>query len=116
MVTIVECDELTQHVDSPDSVQLASRLVEDLSLSNVELVKGITSFESVIPIIRNSELLISVDTSLVHVSKVLNKGVVAIFPETMYAWKTSSVGIVSIRSSIAFALLRLQWAKNQTNL
>lgn len=69
---------------SPDSLQSASRLVDDLSMSNVELVKGITSFESVIPIIRNSGLLISVDTSLVHVSKVLNKGVVAIYPETKY--------------------------------
>ncbi|EKO3851163.1 hypothetical protein JZN62_000836 [Vibrio harveyi] len=69
---------------SPDSLQSASRLVDDLSMSNVELVKGITNFESVIPIIRNSGLLISVDTSLVHVSKVLNKGVVAIYPETKY--------------------------------
>lgn len=69
---------------SPDSLQSALRLVDDLSMSNVELVKGITNFESVIPIIRNSGLLISVDTSLVHVSKVLNKGVVAIYPETKY--------------------------------
>ncbi|HIF5545658.1 TPA: capsular polysaccharide synthesis protein [Vibrio parahaemolyticus] len=69
---------------SPDSVLSASQLVDDLSLSNVELVKGITSFESVIPIIRKSGLLISVDTSLVHVSKVLNKGVVSIYPETKY--------------------------------
>ncbi|EIT7126842.1 hypothetical protein V8073_004482 [Vibrio parahaemolyticus] len=69
---------------SPDSVQLASRLVEDLSLPNVELVKGINSFESVIPIIHNAGLLISVDTSLVHVSKVLNKAVIAIYPETKY--------------------------------
>ncbi|MCA2018629.1 hypothetical protein LDJ79_21115 [Vibrio tritonius] len=69
---------------SPDSLQSASRLVDDLSMPNVELVKGITNFESVIPIIRNSGLLISVDTSLVHVSKVLNKDVVAIYPETKY--------------------------------
>lgn len=69
---------------SPNSVLPASRLVNDLSLSNVELVKGITNFESVIPIIRKSGLLISVDTSLVHVSKILKKGVVAIYPETKY--------------------------------
>ncbi len=69
---------------SPDSIKSAKRLVEDLRLSNVELVKGITSFESVIPIIRNAGLLISVDTSLVHVSKVLNTDVVAIYPETKY--------------------------------
>lgn len=69
---------------SSNSLLSASRLVDDLSLSNVELVKGITSFESVIPIICKSGLLISVDTSLVHVSKVLKKGVVAIYPETKY--------------------------------
>lgn len=69
---------------SSNSLLSASRLVDDLSLSNVELVKGITNFESVIPIIRKSGLLISVDTSLVHVSKVLKKGVVAIYPETRY--------------------------------
>lgn len=69
---------------SPNSLLSASRLVYDLSLSNVELVKGITNFESVIPIIRKSGLLISVDTSLVHVSKVLKKCVVAIYPETKY--------------------------------
>ena len=69
---------------SSNSVLSASRLVDDLNLSNVELVKGITNFESVIPIICKSGLLISVDTSLVHVSKVLKKGVVAIYPETKY--------------------------------
>ena len=69
---------------SPNSLLSASQLVDDLSLPNTELVKGITNFESVIPIIRKSGLLISVDTSLVHVSKVLNKGIVAIYPETRY--------------------------------
>ncbi len=69
---------------SPNSLLPASQLVDDLSLPNVDLAKGITNFESVIPIIRKSGLLISVDTSLVHVSKVLNKGVVAIYPETKY--------------------------------
>lgn len=69
---------------SPNSVLSASRLVDDLNLSNVELVRGIAKFESVIPIIQKSGPLISVDTSLVHVSKVLNKGVVAIYPETKY--------------------------------
>ena len=78
------CDSHFGVMHSPSSMQSASQLVEDLSLSNVELVKGITSFESVIPIIRNSGVLISVDTSLVHVSKVLNKNVVAIYPETKY--------------------------------
>ncbi|WP_353958735.1 glycosyltransferase family 9 protein [Vibrio cortegadensis] len=53
-----------------------------LNLPNVELVKGVASFECVISIISNAGLLISVDTSLVHVSKVLYKDVVAIYPET----------------------------------
>ncbi|MFA0415446.1 capsular polysaccharide synthesis protein [Vibrio renipiscarius] len=77
---------------SPDSIQSAIRLVDDLDLPNVELVKGIASFESVIPIIRSAGLLISVDTSLVHVSKVLNKDVVAIYPETKYfnIWQPSA--------------------------
>ncbi|EPP5334538.1 capsular polysaccharide synthesis protein [Vibrio harveyi] len=77
---------------SPDSIRSAIRLVDDLDLPNVELVKGIASFESIIPIIRSAGLLISVDTSLVHVSKVLNKDVVAIYPETKYfnIWQPSS--------------------------
>ena len=49
---------------SPNSLLSASQLVDDLSLPNVELVKGITNFESVIPIIRKSGLLISV--ALLH--------------------------------------------------
>lgn len=69
---------------SPDSMLSASQLVSELNLANVELVKGISSFESVIPIINKSGILISVDTSLVHISKVLNKRVVAIYPETKY--------------------------------
>lgn len=69
---------------SPNSQLSALRLVNDLSLPNVELVKEIKNFESVIPIIEKSGPLISVDTSLVHISKVLNKGVVAIYPETKY--------------------------------
>jgi ADP-heptose:LPS heptosyltransferase len=77
---------------SPDSLAVASMLVQDLDLPNVELVNGVSSFQSVIPIIRNSGVLISVDTSLVHVSRVLNKNVVAIYPETEYfnIWKPSS--------------------------
>lgn len=69
---------------SPISKLSASQLVANLNLPNVETVKGITSFESVIPVIKKSKVLISVDTSLVHVSKVLNSGVVAIYPETKY--------------------------------
>lgn len=69
---------------SPSSLPSALRLVNDLSLANVELVKETINFESVIPIVGKSGPLISVDTSLVHISKVLNKGVVAIYPETKY--------------------------------
>ncbi len=69
---------------SPNSVLLVSQLVDDLDLPNVELVRGIEKFEDVIPIIHKSGPLISVDTSLVHISKVLNKSVVAIYPETKY--------------------------------
>lgn len=91
-LAVSHCDCSFGLMYSPDSIQSATRLVDDLDLPNVELVKGIASFESVIPIIRNAGLLISVDTSLVHVSKVLNKDVVAIYPETKYfnIWQPSA--------------------------
>lgn len=69
---------------SPDSITMASKLVQMIALPNVELVFGISHFEKVIPIIHNSGVLISVDTSLVHIARVLNKPVVAIYPETSY--------------------------------
>lgn len=92
---------------SPDSVQTATQLVDELNLPNVEVVKEIISFKSIMPIIRNSGVLISVDTSLVHVSKVLKKKVVAIFPETTYfnIWQPksdSNFEIVKSKSVIGF--------------
>ena len=69
---------------SPDSLSTASKLVQTLGLPNVKLVSGVSTFEKVIPIICSSEILISVDTSLIHVARVLNKSTVAIYPETKY--------------------------------
>ncbi|QWL59578.1 hypothetical protein HQ400_16135 [Aeromonas jandaei] len=46
-----------------------------------EVVSGISSFYDVVEIIRNSELLVSVDTALVHVADGLGKKLVAIFPK-----------------------------------
>lgn len=76
----------------PESLSFASQLMQLLDLPNVELINGTCGFEKVIPVIRNSGVLISVDTSLVHVSLVLNKKVVAIYPETVYfnIWQPSN--------------------------
>ncbi|HIF9389366.1 TPA: capsular polysaccharide synthesis protein [Photobacterium damselae] len=92
---------------SSDTIQSATQLVDDLGLSNVELVKEINSFDNVISIIRNAGLLISVDTSLVHISKVLDKDVVAIYPETKYfnIWQPTtsrSFEVVQSKGSVDF--------------
>jgi ADP-heptose:LPS heptosyltransferase len=69
---------------SPSSFYSASMLVKDIGLSSVRLVSNISSIQSVIPIIRDSKVLISVDTSLVHISRLLKSNVVAIYPRTKY--------------------------------
>lgn len=67
-------------ISSPNTYDKALKM---LSGDNVhaEIVDGVKSFYDAVEVINNADLLISVDTALVHVADGLGKNLVAIFPK-----------------------------------
>jgi len=69
---------------SPNTVHIATSIVKGLDIHKVQLVPNLNTLKDVIPFLLNSRLLISVDTSLVHLSRLQNRDVVGIYPRTSY--------------------------------
>ena len=66
-------------LSSPDTKILALELEKTINSKNILVVNKINTFYDAIEIIRNSNIIISVDTSLVHIASGLDKKLIAIY-------------------------------------
>lgn len=67
-------------MSSPHTYDKAMEML-DGDISGAEIVGGINSFYDAVEVINNSDLIITVDTALVHVADGLGKKLVAVFPK-----------------------------------
>jgi ADP-heptose:LPS heptosyltransferase len=65
---------------SPATKVTAALISKLVSNQNIEVIYGITSIQDVIAIMSNANLIISVDTSIVHIASGLNKNLIGIYP------------------------------------
>ncbi len=69
-------------ISSPSTYDKALKiLARDGDNVRVEIVGGVNSFYDAVEVINNADLIISVDTALVHVADGLGKSLVAVFPK-----------------------------------
>lgn len=83
-----------------DDVSLSEKIVDQISNKNV-MRNTLQSFQHFASYINNSDMLISADTSAVHIASALNKPVTALFPDyewNFVSWQPLSDKFVSIRS------------------
>ncbi|HIP11126.1 MAG TPA: lipopolysaccharide heptosyltransferase family protein [Arcobacter sp.] len=66
-------------LSSPDTKLLALELEKAINSKNVSVVNKIDTFYDAIDIIRNSNMIISIDTSLVHIASGLDKKLIAVY-------------------------------------
>ena len=64
---------------SQSTKSIAKKIVEKLNCNNINLAKNIYSIKDSIKLIDRSSIVISVDTSIVHISIGMNKKVIAIY-------------------------------------
>lgn len=63
----------------PQRYQIATEIVSITNRSSVELVEGINTYYDAIDAINKSNIVISIDTSLVHAASGLNKKLVSVY-------------------------------------
>lgn len=83
-----------------DDVSISEKIVDQISNKNV-MRNTLQSFQHFASYINNSDMLISADTSAVHIASALNKPVIALFPDyewNFVSWQPLSDKFVSIRS------------------
>ena len=66
-------------LSSPSTEAICKKIVASTKGANISQIPGICSFYDIIPYIFESKLVISVDTSVVHIATGLNKKVIAIY-------------------------------------
>lgn len=90
-------------LSSPNTKNIAYDIVKKVNCKNLEVVEHISSFYDAIDVIKNSNIIISIDTALVHIASGLNKKLIAIYYKqgTLYnAWLPKK----SINTQIIFSL------------
>ena len=90
-------------LSSPNTKEIAYEIVKRIKHKNVSVVNQIDSFYDAINIIKNSNIIISIDTSLVHIASGLNKKLIAVYykpGKSFNAWLPKK----SINTKIIFSL------------
>jgi ADP-heptose:LPS heptosyltransferase len=68
-------------LSSPTTLETAKEIIKTTAEKNVTLINNINSIYDVINAVAKSELVVSVDTAIVHIAVGLRKRLVAIYPE-----------------------------------
>ena len=90
---------------SPYTKKLALEIIKNVVYENINITSNIESYYDSINIISRSNIIISVDTSIVHIASGLNKKLIAIYyqnNETFNRWlpkKSSTTKIVFSRGN-----------------
>ena len=66
-------------LNSPDTLNYALEIKSQILFENVIVIKGVDVFESIIQVIIDSNIIISVDTSVAHIASGLGKKLIAIY-------------------------------------
>ena len=74
-------DENFLILSSPTTKETASDVANILSRDNVSACTNVESIYDAIEVVKQSKLVVSVDTSIVHIADGLNKKLVAIYPK-----------------------------------
>lgn len=86
-------------LSSPATYAAAEAMVTECSISNIELLEGVNTIDDAIYCVKHSQVVLSVDTAIVHIAVGLDKPLVAIYPrhgETFNQWLPTKTPLVRV--------------------